>query len=65
MSLTKHGVSTTTERDCFRYEEYTTEVSRRTKVQWDYRDARGELHSGVACDVDHAKERAREYGYRG
>jgi hypothetical protein len=70
-SLTKNGVSTTTERDCFRYETYQRHrhLSRLyppvTRVQWDYRDAAGELHSGVARSVEQAKEAARRFGYKG
>jgi len=65
MSLTEHGVSTTTERDCFRYETFRPAWRRCVRVQWDYRDAAGELHSGVAKTLDAAKVAARRYGYRG
>jgi hypothetical protein len=65
MSLTEHGVSTTTERDCFRYETFRLAWHRRDCIQWDYLDAAGELHSGVAKTLDAAKVAARRYGYRG
>jgi len=65
MSLSVNGVSTTTERDYFRCEVYKPVGLEDVRVQWDYRDASGELHTGVARDVLSAKAAARRYGYRG
>lgn len=65
MSLSEHGVSTTTERDYFRCEVFKPVGLKGIRVQWDYRDAGGELHTGIAPDVDSAKTAARQYGYHG
>ena len=65
MPLTVHGMSTTIERDSFQYEEYAPVGSLGTKIQWDYRDASGVLHTGIACDLDRARTAAREYGFSG
>lgn len=46
MRLTKNGVSTTKEKGIFAYEEYGPVNKKR--VQWDYRDRKGKLHSGVS-----------------
>lgn len=63
MSLTEQGVSTTTERNSFKFEVYQPVGSKTTKVQWDYRDASGELHTGIACDLNYAKAAASAFGY--
>lgn len=63
--LTKNGVSTTQGRDQFAYEKYYNKVLKRHIVQWDYRDANGQLHSGTAKTLEEAKEKAAKYGYRG
>lgn len=59
-SLTRNGISTTTDRDCFQYQFF----SGKKPVSWDYRDWDGKLHSGVAATLDEAKLKAEEYGYR-
>jgi hypothetical protein len=64
-SLTKFGISTTTEKDCLRYETFRPAWRRCERIQWDYRDATGELHSGIAKTLDDAKNAAREFGYCG
>ena len=63
--LTEHGVSTTIERDCFRYETYHPTGKTHTRIQWDYRDSQGVLHSGIARDLPSAQASARRFGYQG
>jgi len=46
MGLTENGVSTTKEKGQFAYEEYGPYYNR--KIQWDYRDNKGVLHSGIS-----------------
>ena len=55
MPLTQNGVSTTTERGVLRYEQYYDRLLHRGRVQWDYRDKTGKLHSGTATCVTAAK----------
>ena len=52
-------------RDCFQYEEFYSEILKGDRVQWDYRDKDGNLHSGITKTVEQAIERARDVGYRG
>jgi len=51
----------------FQFEEYEGNI-RNGKgtmiVQWDYRDLKGELHSGVAKTFEEAKQKASQYGYQ-
>jgi hypothetical protein len=63
MSLTERGISTTIKNDCFRHENFRPAWHRKTMVQWDYRDSLGELHTGVAKDLDAAKSAAKRFGY--
>jgi hypothetical protein len=62
-TMTKAGLSTTIERDCFRYE--TARMFDIIRTQWDYRDAAGKLHSGIAKDLGAAIEQAKKHGYNG
>jgi hypothetical protein len=64
MSLTQNGVSTT-EKGQFAYEKFFAKLGRKTitRYQWDYRDANGILHSGVATSPGAAKRAAAKYGY--
>jgi hypothetical protein len=66
MSLTANGVTTTTEKDCLQYEKYFTKIGRKkvARIQWDYRDSKGVLHSGIATSIDKATEAAKEHGYQ-
>lgn len=66
MSLTVNGVSTTTQKDQFQYEKFTTKLGRKTiaRIQWDYRDAQGVLHTGIATSIDNAMEAASKFGYQ-
>lgn len=61
--LTENGVSTTMDKDQFRYERISSPVTKRTYIQWDYRDKNGKLHSGVARTLNDAKRAAVKYGY--
>lgn len=60
--LTQNGISTTTEKNSFRYE--TMKMFGKIRTQWDYRDSSGKLHSGIAKDLETAKIRASKYGYQ-
>lgn len=51
------GVSTTRELRMFRTESYTGADGER-RVQWDYRDSNGTLHSGIAPSERAAREEA-------
>jgi hypothetical protein len=62
MALTENGISTTKGHGQFRYETYQTAfapVKGITRVQWDYRDTKGVLHSGIAKSVEEARKAAR------
>jgi hypothetical protein len=63
--LTKNGVSTTTKPGQFAYEPYNSAVLEGERVQWDYRDKNGKLHSGIAKTLEEAKAEARKFGYEG
>jgi hypothetical protein len=66
MSLIKNGVSTTTGKDQFNFEVFTTKIGRKpiTRIQWDYRDSNGVLHSGVAKTILDAAKAAEKFGYK-
>jgi Domain of unknown function, B. Theta Gene description (DUF3873) len=62
--LTKNGISTTLGLGQFAYEEYVSAFTQRKRVQWDYRDRWGKLHSGICDSVEEAKEQvARQFGF--
>lgn len=65
--MTKNGVSTTVKKGQFQFEQYYAGSVIRgvLRVQWDYRDTRGDLHSGISTTVAEAKAQARLYGYKG
>lgn len=65
MTLTANGVSTTKERNSFQYEKFTTKIGRKNieRVQWDYRDKNGVLHTGIAKDFEAACLQASKFGY--
>lgn len=51
----------------FQYEEYEGNIRNgrgKMIVQWDYRDLKGELHSGVAKTLGEAKQKAVQFGYQ-
>ena len=67
MALTKNGISTTTTRGTFAYAVYYKQQSLTDKyrglppeqrVQWDYRDTSGKLHSGIARTLETAYQAA-------
>lgn len=69
MSLTQNGISTTRQKGQFAYEEYelplsSTDIYRGlsapTRVQWDYRDTKGTLFSGIAKTVEQARQAAEK-----
>ena len=60
MTLTINGISTTTAEQRFAHELYYSPVLRKNMIQWDYRDSRGKLHSGVARSVEQAKKIAEK-----
>ncbi|MBE3122167.1 MAG: hypothetical protein IMZ58_08190 [Thermoplasmata archaeon] len=60
--LTKSGVSTTKERDVLRYDVFQG-YQDREKVQWDYRDNSGKLHSSICNDIESARIQAARHGY--
>jgi hypothetical protein len=63
--MTRNGVTTTKGRDQFQWEEFLPALGGGVSyVQWDYRDAKGELHSGVARNLADAEVKAAESGYR-
>lgn len=62
--LTVNGVSTTLGAGQFAYEEYVSPFTLRKRVQWDYRDRQGKLHTGISDSVEEAKaEVDRRFGY--
>ncbi len=58
------GVISDGERNVFRFSFHQTLIKHRNTVRWWFRDARGELHSGVAVDLRRAEETAAAFGYR-
>jgi hypothetical protein len=54
------GCSTTKTPGQFAYDEFTSKFTGRRMVQWDYRDSKGNLFSGVAKSVEAAREVARK-----
>lgn len=60
--LTKAGVSTTKERDVLRYDVFIGHRDRE-RVQWDYRDFGGNLHSAICNDLETARQQAARHGY--
>jgi len=68
MAITKNGCSTTKTNGRFAYERYYLQQSRtdayrglpqKERVQWDYRDSKGKLFSGIAKTLGEAKESAK------
>jgi len=68
-TLTTNGISTTKRNGQFAYEVYHLPQSRidayqgkpcKERVQWDYRDSKGNLFSGVAKTIEEAKAAARQ-----
>lgn len=64
MPINENGVSTTNLRGQFAYEEYKSPFSGKLRVQWDYRDMAGHLHSGIAVSVEAAVNAASRFGYK-
>lgn len=66
MSINQNGVTTTTQKDQFQYEKFTTRLGRKsiTRFQWDYRDKNGELHTGIAGSINEAEEKAAKFVYQ-
>jgi len=61
--MTKNGVSTTTTPRTFKCERYKSSLSQTWKVQWDYRDSKGKLHTGIAASEEEARlEAERQSG---
>jgi len=54
------GCSTTKTPGQFAYDEFVSKFSGRRMVQWDYRDSKGKLFSGVAKSVEIARRAARD-----
>jgi hypothetical protein len=63
--MSRGGVSTCTDLDTLQYSKFTTRIGRKpvTRIQWDYRDKEGELHTGIATSIDRAMEEAAKHGY--
>lgn len=62
--LTENGVSTTRNKNEFRTETFISKVTGEELIQWDYRDANGVLHSGVAKSLDEAMQKASKHGFK-
>jgi hypothetical protein len=62
VGLQQNGVSTTRGRDVLRYDCFIG-FRGRDRVQWDYRDQRGNLHTAVCSTLEIAREQAAQYGY--
>jgi len=61
--MTKNGVSTTKQPGQFQYERFYSRILRKYRYAWDYRDLKGELHSGIAKTLKEAKAKAAAFGY--
>ena len=44
-------------------ESFSNRVQRKRLVEWNYRDAAGKLHAGVAKTYEAAVEQAAKHGY--
>lgn len=55
MAPSENGFSTTNTPGQFAYENFYSAMLRRDMVQWDYRDTRGVLHTGIARTIHRAK----------
>ncbi len=62
VGLQQNGVSTTKERDVLRYDCYSG-YQGKSRVQWDYRDRQGKLHTAITNDINLARVQAARYGY--
>jgi hypothetical protein len=49
--------------DVFQCSSYYSALAKKRMLIWDYRDKRGELHSGVAPSLEQATTAAQEFGY--
>ena len=58
--LNKNGCTTTNGRGQFAYEEYYSPIALGMRVQWDYRDSKGKLYSGIAKSIEAARAAARK-----
>ena len=62
MALTdKDGISTTKTPGQFAFVVYYSVALRGERVQWDYRDTNGMLHSGVAGTIEQAMQVAERF----
>jgi len=61
--MTSGGVSTNHSNDLFTYNEYE-DYKKKIRVQWDYRDSKGKLHSGIARSLEDAKTCAAKHGFK-
>jgi hypothetical protein len=61
--LTRDGISTTKKIGSLRTEEFYSKISKKTMIQWDYRDAKGVLHSGISATLQMARKAASKFGY--
>jgi hypothetical protein len=53
-------VRLTESRGQFRFEVYRSAILHQEQVQWDYRDTKGTLFSGVALTVEDARRMAEQ-----
>ena len=61
---TRVGMTVSTEPGRFKTEQYRSEFDGRYRVQWQYCDWGGLLHTGSALTRDEAVRQAERYGYR-
>ncbi len=59
-NLNKNGCTITNDRGQFAYEEYYSPIAQGMRVQWDYRDSKGRLYSGIAKSIEAAKAEAQK-----
>lgn len=55
MKISKDGVTTTNTPGQFQTEPFFSSVRRRRLVQWDYRDSKGRLFTGIARTIHRAR----------
>ncbi len=61
-ALQHNGISTTIKCDILRYDVFTGHGGKE-RVQWDYRDKRGVLHTSICNDTATARTQAEKYGF--
>jgi hypothetical protein len=47
----------------FKQEPYYSQITKELLVEWNYRDLKGELHTGISKSIEAAENSAATFGY--